>query len=175
VLARVALKTTLTMRRSWRRVLAISWMAPMLLQAAASGREVELVTGAIVCSILLRLSPRVRGRVRRSWRSCRCRCRHLRQLMKLRVRILCLSARPGENGFSLMDWALDEAYDIVYRLPSPSLLRIDYECYGRYPAMLSLSISRVRGLNQLTKTNLESQWSCQNTMGLCFWRWTWAF
>jgi hypothetical protein len=22
---------------------------------------------------------------------------------------------------------------------------------------------------------LESQWSCQNTMGLCFWRWTWTF
>lgn len=52
-----------------------------------------------------------------------------------------------------MDLALDEAYDIVYRLPSPSLLRIDYECYGRYPAMLSLSISRVRGLNRLTKNN----------------------
>jgi hypothetical protein len=55
-----------------------------------------------------------------------------------------------------MDWALDEAYDIVYRLPSPSLLRIDYECYGRYPAMSSLSISRVRGFDRWqTKTNFR--------------------
>jgi hypothetical protein len=30
----------------------------------------------------------------------------------------------------MMNWTVDETYDIVCRLPPPSLLRIDYESYG---------------------------------------------
>jgi hypothetical protein len=74
-----------------------------------------------------------------------------------------------------MHWAVDETYDIVCRLPSPispsSLLRIYYECHGRFPAMLSLPISHVRYLREIDgkqRLTRGSPWWRHNTMGLCF-------